>query len=93
MDTDMRTMFLLGCFCFASSLTADQHSAENRLLKSWGFQFDTQGKLIFNSAPQKNQQYLPWSPDLSNYQSMTPVKNPPKTIDPLVISSKSKPVQ
>ncbi len=93
MGTDMKTILFLTFFCFASSLTADQNSDENRLLKSWGFQFNTQGKLIFNTDPVKNQQYLPWSPDLSDYRSMTPVKNPPKTIDPLVISSKSKPVQ
>ncbi len=93
MDSDMKTILILACFCFISSLSADQHSDENRLLKSWGFQFNTQGKLIFNTAPQGDQQYLPWSPDLSNYQSMTPKINPPKAIDPLIISSKSKPDQ
>ncbi|MCP4075137.1 MAG: hypothetical protein GY744_03005 [Gammaproteobacteria bacterium] len=93
MGTDMKTMLFLCCFCCASSLIADQNSDENRLLKSWGFQFNTQGKLIFSIAPQKNQQYLPWSPDLSSYKPVNPAKNPPKTIDPLVISSKSKPDQ
>ena len=93
MGSDMKIMLFLACFGFVPSLVADPDSDENRLLKSWGFQFNTQGKLIFNIAPVKNQQYLPWNPDLSDYRSMTPVKNPPKTIDPLVISSKSKPVQ
>ena len=85
-----KIILLLSAVLMAPVLMADQHSDENRLLKSWGFQFNTSGKLIFKAGSEMDTEYQPWSPDLSNYQVLELEKNSQKILEPLVISSKNK---
>ena len=86
----MKVILFLSTLLLASTLIADQHSDENRLLKSWGFEFNTQGLLIFQSDNKQDSGYQPWSPDISGYQLTEPEKIPAKIQQPLVISSKNK---
>ncbi len=87
----MIKVFLLLLWLLTSPLLfADQNSVEKNLLKSWGFQFTAQGKLVFNAGNQLGIDYKPWSPEFSGFIEQGPVKNTQKIIDPLVISSKDK---
>ena len=86
----MKIKLFLSTLLVVSTLNADQHSDENRLLKSWGFQFNAQGRLIFKSENKKQPEYQPWSPEQLNFQLTEPGKNPAKVLQPLVISSKNK---
>lgn len=74
----------------ASGLCADKHSDENKLLKSWGFTFNSEGRLIFNAEKSQGKVYQPWNPDLSNYMAAEPLENSQTVLDPLVISSKNR---
>jgi len=74
-----------------STVQADRDSDEYRLLKTWGMQFDTQGKLRFRPEENKTSQYNPWNPDLSAYQSINANQEKPEILQPLVISSRNQP--
>jgi len=73
-------------------LLADKDSDENRLLKSWGFQFDAQGILVFNaiSEVEGKSDYQPWNPDFTGSRVTQPYITPPQILDPLIIGSKDK---
>ncbi len=71
-------------------LPADQDSDENRLLKSWGFKFNAQGKLLFKAGDVPVKEYKPWNPEFSGFKASELQTNQNKIIDPLVISSKNK---
>jgi len=86
----VKLFIFLSALLVAPMLTADQHSDENRLLKSWGFQFNTQGQLIFKSTNMKQSEYQPWNPELLNIESSEPEKNSAIILQPLVLSSKNK---
>ena len=88
--SQLKCILVLVGLLMATMSIADQHSDESRLLKKWGFQFNAKGLLMFNLAPQEARKYRPWNPDLSNYLAFTPEVNSPKTLDPLIISSKNK---
>lgn len=71
------------------AILADQDSEESRLLKSWGMQFDTQGKLRFQPV-KKPSKYSPWKPDLSAYQQIKSTQTSTEMLKPLVISSRNR---
>lgn len=83
-------MLLTGLLILSPALVADQDDDESRLLKSWGFQFDAQGQLIFNSTRQESSKYQPWTPQFSADQASKPGTSLQKPLDPLVITSKNK---
>ena len=85
----VKKILFLSAILTMPMLSADQHSDENRLLKSWGFEFSTQGLLIFKSTSKKQSEYQPWNPELLNHQLVEPEKNTTKILQPLVISSKN----
>jgi len=73
-----------------SVVCADRVSEENRLLKSWGLKFNTQGKLKLRSVQSERKTYQPWSPDLSVYQSLQTKQPEQEVLIPLVITSRQK---
>lgn len=82
---------MLSLIFVVSTVGADRDSEEYRLLKSWGMQFDTLGKLRFR--PEKNiaSKHSPWKPDLSAYRSIDSTQVRSEMLKPLVISSRNRP--
>jgi len=79
------------CLIFLTSVAcADRVSEENRLLKSWGLKFNSQGKLKFRSVQSERKTYQAWSPDLSVYQLLQTKQTEQEVLTPLVITSRQK---
>jgi hypothetical protein len=87
----MKKSFIILSLIFTPGFAcADQVSEENRLLKSWGLKFNTQGRLMFRGEQTPPQTYQAWKPDISAYQSLESSPPVQESLQPLVISSKQK---
>ena len=73
-----------------TGLNADTHLQEQRLLKSWGLQFDVEGRLRLHAQPAERPPYQAWRPDLSAYR-LNQADKSSQTLNPVVISSRRKP--
>lgn len=87
-----REIITLLLILLATTVQADRDSEEYRLLKSWGIQFDEQGKLRFRLDEGKTSPYHPWNPDLSAYQAIDALQARPEILKPLIISSRDRPL-
>ena len=90
--TKKREIMTLLLLLLATTVLADRDSEEYRLLKSWGIQFDAQGKLRFKPDEKKPTPYHPWKPDLSAYQALDAIQTRPEILKPLIISSRARPL-
>lgn len=86
----MKRIFLTSLIMMSTAVLADKDSDETRLLKSWGFQFNSTGQLVFNAVKKVEPAYQPWSPEIPDYQLTEQQAFPSKILQPLVISSKNK---
>lgn len=86
----MKSILLTSLLLMSTVVLADKDSDETRLLKSWGFQFNSTGQLVFNAVNKVEPTYQPWSPEIPDNQLTEPQAFPSKILQPLVISSKNK---
>ena len=70
---------------------ADDQTETYRLLKSWGLQFDVNGRLnVLPREDDETEEYQPWRPDLSELTSAKPQIDRSDALQPVVISSRQK---
>ncbi len=96
MDTGLTGRFVLrklilflSIFMMTPVVMSDDDSDETKLLKSWGFEFNSKGLLVFTEQ-QPVVEYSHWKHDSVVTRNVELADNQNKTLEPLVISSKNE---
>ncbi len=85
----LRVLFFLSAILMVevqASPLEDGHS----LLKSWGFQSDDSGQLVFSNNDKPQSVYQPWTPDMPRLKLPQAEVLSRQALQPLVVSTKQK---